>query len=158
MVISSRSLSGLNGVLSRLFIANTLAFLGLFGGMVPEVSWQPTALVFRWSAYSQEFSPESINHYAKAVLAIEVERKKAFEEIQTLIGRVPPQLTCTNRDSIRKLPRNAQAIAVNFCNRSKQIAEQSGLKPGEFNRITEAARNNANLKTQIQRAIINLRR
>ncbi|MCT0255237.1 MULTISPECIES: DUF4168 domain-containing protein [unclassified Synechocystis] len=158
MVISSRPLSGLNGVLSRLFIANTLAFLGLFGGMVPEVSWHPTALVFRWSAYSQEFSPESINHYAKAVLAIEVERKKAFEEIQTLIGRVPPQLTCTNRDSIRKLPRNAQAIAVNFCNRSKQIAEESGLKPGEFNRITEAARNNANLKTQIQRAIINLRR
>lgn len=125
MVISSRPLSGLNGVLSRLFIANTLAFLGLFGGMVPEVSWHPTALVFRWSAYSQEFSPESINHYAKAVLAIEVERKKAFEEIQTLIGRVPPQLTCTNRDSIRKLPRNAQAIAVNFCNRSKQLLKKA---------------------------------
>ncbi len=158
MVISSRPLNGLNGVLSRFFIANTLAFLGLVGGMIPEVSWQPTALVFRSKAYSQEFSPDSINRYAKAVLAIEVERKKAFEEIQTLIGRVPPQLTCTNRESIKKLPRNAQVIAINFCNRSKNIAEQSGLKPGEFNQITEAARKNANIKTQIQRAIINLRR
>jgi len=158
MVISSRPLSGLNGVLSRFFIANTLAFLGVFGGMVPEVSWQPTALIFRSSAYSQDFSPDSINRYAQAVLAIEVERKKAFEQIQAMIGRVPPQLTCTNRDSIRQLPRNAQAIVVSFCNRSKQIAQESGLQPGEFNRITEAARNNANLKTQIQRAIINLRR
>ncbi|WLT39913.1 hypothetical protein NON20_11555 [Synechocystis sp. B12] len=90
MVISSRPLSGLNGVLSRLFIANTLAFLGLFGGMVPEVSWQPTALVFRWSAYSQEFSPESINHYAKAVLAIEVERKKPLRKFKPSLVGFPP--------------------------------------------------------------------
>jgi hypothetical protein len=158
MVISSRPFNGLNGVLSRFFIANTLAFLGLVGGMVPEVSWQPPTLVLRSTAYSQGFSPDSINRYAKAVLAIEVERKKTFGQIQNLIGRVPPQLTCTNRESIAKLPRKAQAIAVNFCNLSKKIAEESGLKPGEFNQITAAARKNASLKTQIQRAIINLRR
>lgn len=158
MVISSRPLNDLNGVLSRFLIANTLALFGMFGGMVPEVSWQPAALVLRQSARSQDLEVDKINRYAKAVLAIEVERKKAFNEIQTLIGRVPPQLTCTNRDSIKKLPRNAQAIAVNFCNTSKKIAQQSGLTSEEFNRITAAARKDPNLKAQIQRAIMNQRR
>jgi hypothetical protein len=139
-------------------IANTLALFGIFGGVIPEVSWQPATIVLRPTARSQELGSDKVNRYAKAVLVIEVERKKAFEEIQTLIGRVPPQLTCTNRDSIKKLPRNAQAIAVNFCNVSKKIAQDSGLTADEFNRITAAARKDANLKTQIQRAIMNLRR
>jgi hypothetical protein len=130
----------------------------MFGGVIPEVSWQPAALVLRQSARSQDLNANQVNRYAKAVLAIEGERKKAFQEIQTLIGRVPPQLTCTNRDSIKKLPRNAQAIAVNFCNVSKKIAQESGLSADEFNRITAAARKDANLKAQIQRAIMDLRR
>jgi len=157
MVISSRPLNDLNSVLSRFLIANTLALFGIFGGVIPEISWQPTALLLRQAAYSQEFSADQVNRYAKAVLAIEVERKQAFQEIQTLIGRVPPQLTCTNRDSIKKLPRNAQAIAVKFCNQSKKIAQDSSLTADEFNRITTAARKDANLKGQIQRAIMNLR-
>ncbi|MFM1843177.1 MAG: hypothetical protein RLZZ490_1919 [Cyanobacteriota bacterium] len=157
MVISSRPLNDLNSVLSRFLIANTLALFGMFGGVIPEVSWQPAAVILRQSARSQDLGSDKINRYAKAVMAIEVERKQAFQEIQTLIGRVPPQLTCTNRDSIKKLPRNAQAIAVNFCNQSKQIAQDSGLTADEFNRITTAARKDANLKAQIQRAIMNLR-
>jgi hypothetical protein len=158
MVINSQPLKHLNGVLSRFFIANTLAFFGMFGGVVPEVSWQPAAVTFSQAVRSQELGSDKINRYAKAVLAIEVERKKAFQQIQTLIGRVPPQLICTNQDSIKKLPRNAQVVAVNFCNTSKKIAQESGLSADEFNRITTAARKDANLKTQIQRAIMNLRR
>ncbi|MFN9174269.1 MAG: DUF4168 domain-containing protein, partial [Synechocystis sp.] len=116
------------------------------------------ALVLRQSARSQDLNANQVNRYAKAVLAIEGERKKSFQEIQTLIGRVPPQLTCTNRDSIKKLPRNAQAIAVNFCNVSKKIAQASGLTADEIKRNTAPARKDANLKAQIQRAIMDLRR
>ncbi len=157
MVKSFRSHYSLNTVISRFFIANTLALFGIFGGLVPEFRWQPATVVLRQVAHSQEFSADKINRYAKAVLQIETERKKAFQTIQDMIGRVPPKLICTNKNSIRKLPRKAQKVAVDFCNNSKKIAKDSGLSAQEFNQITEKARQDAAFKRQVQRAIIRAR-
>ena len=144
-------------MLSRFIIANTLALFSIFGGWIPEFRWQPTTLVLQQFAYSQEYSADKINRYAEAILSIETQRKKAFDAIQKTIGRVPSQLNCTSRESIKKLPRDAQAIAVEFCNRSKQIARDSGLTATEFNQITAQAQQDSALKEQIQRAIIRLR-
>ncbi|BFM41199.1 DUF4168 domain-containing protein [Synechocystis sp. LKSZ1] len=158
MIISSRSITDLNKVLSRFFIANSLALLGLLGGVIPDWSGRfPVPVTFSQLAYSQEFSPTQINRYAKAVLDIEAERKVAYRKIQDLIGRVPPNIVCNQKESIRQLPKEAQSIAVNFCNRSKKIAQASGLSPTEFNTITDAARKNAPLKKRIQQAIVKIR-
>jgi hypothetical protein len=158
MIISSRSITDLNKVLSRFFIANSLALLGLLGGVVPDWNGRlPMPVTFSQFAYSQEFSQIQINRYAKAVLDIETERKVAYRKIQDQIGRVPPNIVCNQKESIRQLPRQAQSIAVNFCNQSKKIAQASGLSPAEFNAITDAARKNNALKKRIQRAILQLR-
>lgn len=158
MIISSRSIPDLNKVLSRFFIANSLALLGLLGGVVPDWSGRiPMPVTFSPLAYSQEFSQIQINRYAKAVLDIETERKLVYRQIQDLIGRVPSNIACNQKESIRQLPKQAQTIAVNFCNHSKKIAQASGLSSREFNAITDAARKNTTLKKRIQRAILQLR-
>ena len=143
--------------LSRFFMVNLLAAVGILGGVVPEVAWQPTRLLFIPIAYSQEFSQTQINQYAQAILAIEVERKAAYQKIQNLLGRVPPQIACNQKDSLSKLPKEAQVIVVSFCNQSKKIAKTSGLNPADFNAITEAARKNPSLKKRIQTIIIQIR-
>jgi hypothetical protein len=90
-------------------------------------------------------------------LAIEVERKATYQKIQNLLGRVPPQIACNQKDSLSKLPKEAQVIVVSFCNQSKKIAKTSGLNPADFNAITEAARKNPSLKKRIQTMIIQIR-
>lgn len=157
MMISSHSLCDLNKFLSRFFIVNSLAAMGILCGVVPEVAWHPSRLLFTPIAYSQEFSQTQISQYAQAILAIEVERKAAYQKIQNLLGRVPPQIACNQKDSLSKLPKEAQVIVVSFCNQSKKIAKTSGLNPADFNAITEAARKNPNLKKRIQTIIIQIR-
>jgi hypothetical protein len=131
--------------------------MGIFFGVVPEVAWHPSRLSFTLIAYSQEFSQTQINQYAQAILAIEVERKSAYQKIQNLLGRVPPQIACNQKESLNKLPKEAQIIMVSFCNQSKKIAKTSGLSPADFNAITEAAKNNPSLKKRIQTTIIQIR-
>jgi hypothetical protein len=158
MIISSRPLNDLNKVLSRFFIANSLAILGILGGVIPEVSWRPAPIVFSQRAYTQDFNQNQINQYAKAVLDIEVKRKIAYSKIQGIIGRVPSQVSCNQKDSIKQLPRDAQVVAVNFCNESKKIVLANGLTAAQFNAITEAAQKDAPLKKRIQKSIVQIRK
>ncbi|MEB3311631.1 MAG: DUF4168 domain-containing protein [Snowella sp.] len=157
MTFLSRSLSDLNKTFSRFFIINSLAVIGILCGIIPEIAWNPSGLIFSFSAYTQEFSQTQINQYAKAVLAIEVERKSAYQRIQKLLGTTPPPISCNKRDSLKKLPNDAQKIAVDFCNKSIKITKDSGLKSSEFNAITDETKTNLDLRKRIQNAIIQIR-
>ncbi len=157
MTFLSRSLSDLNKTFSRFFIINSLAIIGILCGIIPEIAGNPSGLVFSFSAYTQEFSQTQINQYAKAVLAIEVERKSAYQKIQKLLGKTPPPISCSQKDSLRKLPNDAQKIAVDFCNKSIKITKESGLKSSEFNAITDETKTNLDLRKRIQNAIIQIR-
>ncbi|MGL5033404.1 MAG: DUF4168 domain-containing protein, partial [Microcystaceae cyanobacterium] len=81
----------------------------------------------------------------------------AYGKIQKIVGHVPPKMACNNKDSLTSLPKEAQRIAVDFCNQAKKIAKASGLSSADFNKITEAARSNPTLKKRIQTFIIQLR-
>ncbi|PZV26994.1 MAG: hypothetical protein DCF12_06815 [Snowella sp.] len=158
MFLLSRSLSDLNKTFTRFFIINSLAIIGILCGIVPEYAWNSSGLVFSFFAYTQDFSQAQINQYAKVVLEIETERKTAYKQIQKILGKTPPQISCNQKDSLKKLPNDAQKIAVNFCNKSKKIAQDSGLKSSEFNAITDELKKDSDLKNRIQKAIIQLRK
>jgi hypothetical protein len=158
MFLLSRSLSDLNKTFTRFFIINSLAIIGILCGIVPEYAWNSSGLVFSFFAYTQDFSQVQINQYAKVVLEIETERKTAYQQIQKILGKTPPQISCNQKDSLKKLPNDAQKIAVNFCNKSKKIAQDSGLKSSEFNAITDGLKKDSDLKNRIQKAIIQLRK
>jgi len=157
MFLISRSLSDLNKTFTRFFIINSLAIIGILCGIVPEFAWNSSGFVFSFFAYTQDFSQTKINQYAKVVLEIEVERKIAYQQIQKIVGTVPPKISCNQKDSLKKLPNDAQKIAINFCNKSKKIAQDSGLKSSEFNAITDEVKTNVDLKKRIQDIIIQLR-
>ena len=158
MFLLSRSLSDLNKTFTRFFIINSLAIIGILCGIVPEYAWNSSGLVFSFFAYTQDFSQAQINQYAKVVLEIETERKTAYQQIQKILGKAPPQISCNQKDSLKKLPKDAQKVAVDFCNKSKKIAQDSGLKSSEFNAITDGLKKDSDLKNRIQKAIIQLRK
>ncbi|MFM7192898.1 MAG: DUF4168 domain-containing protein [Microcystaceae cyanobacterium] len=157
---SSFSLTDLNKILSRFLMINAIAVMGILGG-VPQVGKPMPFLAFMPGALSQvatpNFSQKQIQNYAKAILAIESERKIAYAKIQKQIGRVPPQIICNQKESLVKLPKEAQVTAVNFCNQAKKIAKDSSLTSKEFNAITEATRQNPAFKKQVQQAILQLK-
>lgn len=158
MLSSHCSLNLLNRSLIRTFISSVLAAIGLLCGTVPEVSWHPPHLNFNLSAYTQDFTDTQILNYARAVLQIEDLRREAYRRIQQIIGKPPQNLSCYQPDSLRGLPPQAQRIAVDFCNQSKRIAQNSGLTAAQFNAITRRAQRDRVLKRRIQNTIIKIRR
>jgi hypothetical protein len=144
--------------LIRTAITSVLAAISLFCGAVPEVSQHFPYFNFNYLAYTQNFTDTQIQNYARAVLQIESHRQQAYRQIQQIIGRSPGNLACYQPETLRILPREAQKIAVDFCNTSKKIAQNSGLSADQFNRITRQAQTDAALKRLIQNAIRQIRR
>lgn len=139
--------------MTRLLISSVLSTLGILCGFVPEFSWQSTQFIFDSSAYTQDFTDNQVNQYAKAVLQMESYRQQAYREISEVMGKTPPEIACNQRNSLRSLPPSAQIIAVNYCNRSKRIVESSGLSTSQFNAITLRIRSDESLKRRIQNEI-----
>lgn len=143
----------------RSLLTSILAVMGVMGGTVPEFSnHSPFKLSFSFSAYTQDFNQAQIDKYAKAVLEIETRRKTAYQQIQKIIGRTPPNIICNRPDSFKELPRNAQTIAVNYCNESKAIVQNSGLTVSQFNEMTNKVRSDQEFKRRVQNAMIRLRK
>jgi Domain of unknown function (DUF4168) len=100
-----------------------------------------------------------VTNYAKAVLGMEPVRQQAFEEIKKLIGSKDiPQVICNDPTSINALPGKAKDIAVNYCNHSQKIVEDSGLTVERFNKITLEIQNNNTLKRQLYNTLLRLQK
>lgn len=135
-----------------------LAVIAILGGVIPEFSWTTAVVSFQSSAYTQDFTPDQIKRYATAVLLIETQRKQAYQAISQILGKIPPAITCNQRESFNNLPANAQKIAVDYCNNSKKIVQDSGLNATEFNAITNRVRSDDNLRRRVQNEMIRLQR
>ncbi len=157
MLILCCSLAHLNTNFTRSLISSVLAAMGLLFGVVPELSWQAPRLSFTFSAYTQDFSDVQVTNYARAVLAIEAYRQRAYHNIQKIIGQSPPEIVCDRRETLRNLPTEAQKVAVDYCNTSKKVVENSGLSVSQFNNITLRVRSDQELKRRIQNAMIRIR-
>ena len=100
-----------------------------------------------------------ITNYAKSVLNMEPARQQAFKEIKNLIGSKDiPQVICNDSKSFITLPRKAKDIAINYCNHSQKIVEDSGLSIEQFNKITLEIQNNSNLKRQLYNTLLRLQK
>ncbi|MFM7909096.1 MAG: DUF4168 domain-containing protein [Microcystis sp.] len=158
MVIYCYPLADLGQSLRRSFIVTFLAVIAILGGVIPEFSWTTAVVSFQSSAYTQDFTPDQIKRYATAVLLIETQRKQAYQAISQILGKIPPAITCNQRESFNSLPANAQKIAVDYCNNSKKIVQDSGLNATEFNAITNRVRSDDNLRRRVQNEMIRLQR
>jgi hypothetical protein len=134
---------------SQSLLFGIIATLGLFSHVL---FWN-----FKVDAQTLTINNTEINSYAQAVLAMEPSRQHAFEEIKKIIGSGDiPKIVCNDPNSIRSLPKKAQDIAVDYCNRSQKIVEDNGLSIARFNKITIEAQNNDNLKQQIYKTLLRL--
>ncbi len=152
MVFIHCSLLNLNRTLTRSLMASLLALIGILHGcnIVPTFSRQDPSL-------TSEITETDITNYAKTVLTIESQRQIAYQKIEDIIGDPPPEIACDRPHTFRQLPTEAQKIAVDFCNRSKNIAKESGLTASKFNVMTQKAQGDETLKQQIQNAMIEVR-
>ncbi|AVH67629.1 hypothetical protein CDG77_15150 [Nostoc sp. 'Peltigera membranacea cyanobiont' 213] len=134
-----------------------------FFGAIATASVISNAFSLSSKVYSQTPPPiannTQINSYAQAVLTMEPARQNAFEEIKKLIGNGEiPKIVCNDSNSITGLPRKAQDIAVNYCNRSQKIVQDNGLSIDQFNKITIELQNNDILKQQVYNTLLRLQK
>ncbi|MDR9404681.1 MAG: DUF4168 domain-containing protein [Halothece sp. Uz-M2-17] len=102
-------------------------------------------------AQAQNYSEETLENYAKVVLAIEPLRQETLQEIETFLdSNKIPSIACNSAASYENLPSQARSLIVNYCNESKAIVEQNNLTVSEFNQITAEVQSNSQLKQQVQ--------
>ncbi len=151
------SVTGRNSTVYSL-TTSILAMLSILIGFAPDYhSWQSLSRNTSILAYSQDLSEVQINKYAKAILNIESERKQAYTNIQSILGKEPPEIICNQSDTMRNLVPDAQKIAVNYCLKSKQYVESSGLTVTEFNTITKKVRESQSLEKLIGQRMLKLK-
>ncbi len=152
MVFIHCSLLNLNRTLTRSLMASLLAVIGILHGcnIVPIFSRQDPSS-------RSEITDADVTNYAKTVLTIESQRQIAYQKIEDIIGDSPPEIACNRPNSFKQLPTEAQKLAVDFCNNSKEIAEESGLTSSKFNVMTQKAQGDETLKKRIQNAMIEVR-
>lgn len=106
---------------------------------------------------AQAYDEQQLENYAKAVIAIEKLRQKAFKEIQTVLdSEEVPKIACNRSQSYQDLSSKARSLINNYCNRSKEIVQQQGLTVSEFNQITAKMKSSPELKQKIQEKILQL--
>jgi hypothetical protein len=129
----------------------TLTFLGLIVS-----NWGFSAKVM---AQNPKFNSTEITSYAQALLAMEPIRQEAFASIKKAMNDPEvPKIVCSEPNSINSLPNEARKIAINYCNRSQKIVEESGLTIEKFNRITVEVQNNSELKRQVYNTLLRLQK
>ncbi|WP_013321750.1 DUF4168 domain-containing protein [Gloeothece verrucosa] len=158
MLINHCSLFNLNRNFIRSLIASLLAAMSFSCEGLPNFHNQPSPLTPSSSAYTQDFNEEQINQYARAVLKIETRRIQAYKEFQSLTGNSPPQITCNQPETLKSLPEPPKKIAIDYCLKAKEIAEESGLNNEQFNTITVRLKTDQDLKRRIQNAMIRIQR
>lgn len=106
-----------------------------------------------------QVTAEEVENYATAVLAIEGIRKGAYNEIQQILGNEKvPDVICNQASTVADLRKEVQDIAVNYCNKAKQLGEEQGLTISRFNTITVSVQADPELERRIQNELIRLQR
>nr|MBA3923613.1 DUF4168 domain-containing protein [Nostocaceae cyanobacterium] len=146
----------LKQVLGQSIVIGSLATLSLVSGLIPNLTAGSGQEVFSSAAHAEDVNSTEIKNYALAVLGMEPVRQEAYNEIKKIIGQEPPAIACYKTESLSQLPRSARRIAVNYCNRSKQIVESNNLSSERFNAITQELQGDDNLKNRISNELIRI--
>lgn len=141
---------------SVLLIAGGLTVTGLLLGSAPSLSGKIPYLILGIPAIAQEFNQDQVMKYARVFLEIEELRQNAHTEIKRIMNSTTvPDIACHRRESLQGLSREARQVVVEFCNRSKELVQSSGLTVAEFNQITQRAQNDDDFLRRVQEAMVN---
>ncbi|MDJ1177938.1 DUF4168 domain-containing protein [Roseofilum sp. BLCC_M91] len=128
----------------------TLAIAATACGSSPEQSSSSPAPVDPVT-----LTPEEVQNYAKVILEIEPMRQVALGQVQTLVDSgVAPIVICNDPQSLSGLSSDVMEVVVNFCTQAKEINAAYGFTPTRFNEITRNLGTDAELKAQIDGALL----
>lgn len=130
-----------------------VAMFSIFAAIAGLVPDQSGIQVWGGAVQAQQkptFTDAEISNYARAVLGIEPRRQAAYDEIRGIAGGSVPAVVCHETRNINRLGRNIREIAVNYCNKAKEIIETNGLTVSRFNDITKSQQADPALQQRIQ--------
>lgn len=122
------------------------------------------------AAHAQTTTDEDVTNYARAVSAIEGQRKLAYEsasDVLTAAGSeasvLETPLSC-QAHQLKDMPSGLSkservsllTVLVDFCREARTTAETNNLTPQRFNSITTAQKEDAELAKRIKTAISEL--
>jgi hypothetical protein len=145
-----------NRILRQSLLAGMMTAAALASGWAPGWYGNSPTPVFGAAAQAQEISNEEITSYARAVLAIEPKRDRAYNEIKGIVGGSVPRVVCNETKEINRLSGNVRGIAVNYCQQAKKIIESNGLTVNRFNQLTLLQQANPAVKQRIQAELLRL--
>jgi hypothetical protein len=139
-------------------------------GIVTTVSWIQGLDIQRNSAnfaaplaaQAQTVTNEEVRSYAESVVEMDTDRIETYNQISDFLTSqgldvTDYDLSCPNAESLSDVPRNVRSrvrsLLVNYCNEARRIVETNGLTVQQFNAITAAHREDAELAQRIQSAI-----
>lgn len=134
-----------------------LAIAAIGWGVVPDLT-RPASRLFDVAALAQNVSDDEVQNYARAILDMEPIRQSAYNDIKKIVTPgSPPNIVCSTNSTFSGLPGNARQIAVSYCNRSREIVQDSGLSIERFNQITSQIQGgDVDLERRIQSAMRDL--
>ncbi len=133
-----------------LMLGMMASFLGILGGIVPDLTVGQPSQIFASAVQAQDFSDPDLRNYAAALMKIEPARQSALADVSQANGGTLPNLVCSQPDTMDGLNAEAKTIFINYCDRCKQIAADRGLTIDKFNQITQAIRTTPELKQRVQ--------
>jgi hypothetical protein len=156
------TLPKLNQLWVRLISSSILASLGVFSGLTPEMSINPSnvnspiIVTLANKAYGQQFTPTETESYAKAGYEVELLRRKVYQEIKNLIKEPPPNILCDQQSTIDILKPEIKNIANRYCSQSRQIVQRQGLSVNRFNELKTYYDRQDTFYQQVQAVLLKL--
>jgi hypothetical protein len=95
------------------------------------------SLVWGESAAIAQPSPPAVDEMTRfrdTKKSIEVLRLQTLGDIKKLIGTVPP-IKCHDASTLNSLSSEVKTVVVNFCNKSKELVQESKIPVTRFNQL-----------------------
>jgi hypothetical protein len=145
-----------NRVLKRFFSGSILATVGIFSGLVSQVSpYFPTLPLIAY-AYAQDYTQDEVLNYAKAGFAVELLRQQVYQEIKAMINEPPPNIVCNQPETFQSLSKNIRQIAIRYCNDSMRIVRNNNLTVNRFNELKQVYDRGGDFYQEVQNKLIEL--
>jgi Domain of unknown function (DUF4168) len=133
-----------------LLVGMVASWIGILGGIVPDLTSSQPNLVFSSAARADDFSDPDLRNYAAALMQIEPIRQSTLAQVSRANSGNLPNLVCNQPSTMEGLNSEAKSLFVKYCNQCESIAASRGLSIDRFNQITQAVRSNPQLQNRVR--------
>jgi hypothetical protein len=95
----------------------------------PSLTWGSAAI-----AQPSPQAVDEMTRFRDTKKSIEVLRLQTLGDIKKLIGTVPP-IKCHDASTLNSLSSEVKTVVVNFCNKSKELVQESKIPVTRFNQL-----------------------